>query len=87
MLNWLVFTVSVLHLQVVNMAETFQHCLRTVPNPGLVQCAGRQALTSLNNIQEIDNFTITNGFMMIRDENLAARSVPNFLEQDPTDFR
>lgn len=83
----LIFMLSVLHIRSVNMAEIFQHCLRSVPNPGLVHCAGRQALTSLNNIQEIDNFTITNGFMMIRDENLAARSVPNFLEQDPMDFR
>lgn len=69
--------------------QTFQYCLRAVPRPGLLECAGRQALTSLSAIQDADNFTIDAGFVMIRDESLtpAARQLPSFLDQDPMDFR
>lgn len=69
--------------------QTFQYCLRAQPRPGLLECAGRQALTSLSAIQEADNFTIDSGFVMIREgtESLSSRALPSFLDQDPTDFR
>lgn len=65
----------------------FQQCLRTHPNLGVMGCAGRQALHSLNTIQESDNFTIDNGFTMVRVDSLASRELPSFLDQDPMDFR
>lgn len=64
---------------------TFQHCLKS--QQGVMNCAGRQAISVLQQLQEKDNYTVTNGFLMIKDERLAARSVPNFLDQDPMDFR
>lgn len=70
--------------------QTFQYCLRAQPTPGLLECAGRQALTSLSAIQEADNFTIDQGFVMLRDDEspaLLSRALPSFLDQDPTDFR
>lgn len=67
--------------------QIFQHCLKSQPNPGLLNCVGQQAISSLQSIQDIDNYTITNGFIMVKDENLVARSLPNFLDHDPMDFR
>lgn len=67
--------------------NVFQQCLKSQPNPGVMGCAGRQALHSLNTIQESDNFTIDNGFTMVRIDSLASRELPSFLDQDPMDFR
>lgn len=73
----------------ISAQQTFQYCLRAQPRPGLLECAGRQALTTLSAIQEADNFTIDSGFVMIREETgtLSSRALPSFLDQDPTDFR
>lgn len=67
--------------------NVFQQCLKNQPNLGVMGCAGRQALYSLNTIQESDNFTIDNGFTMVRVDSLASRKLPSFLDQDPLDFR
>lgn len=70
--------------------QTFGYCLRAQPNPGVLECAGREVLTALTAVQEADNYTIAPGFRLVRDERsvtLSSRALPSFLEQDPTDFR
>lgn len=67
--------------------ETLEYCLKTDMNPGLVSCVGQQVLSSLSQIDEQNNFTITNGLTMIKDESVSQRSVPNLFDQDPMDFR
>lgn len=60
-----------------------------MPATGIISCAGRQALLSLQHIQDIDNYTIASGLQMIRDDSLlSGRSqMTSFLDQDPMDFR
>lgn len=72
---------------VLSSAEQFGHCLKKTPNPGLMNCVGKQALSSLNSIEEQTNFTLVSGLVMIKDESANSRSLPNFLDQDPMDFR
>lgn len=67
--------------------ETFEYCLKSEMNPGLVSCVGQQVLSSLYQIDEQNNFTITKGLTMVKDESISQRSVPNLFEQDPMDFR
>lgn len=67
--------------------ETFEYCLKNEMNPGLVSCVGQQVLSSLYQIDEQNNFTITNGLTMIKDDSVSQRSVPNLFDQDPMDFR
>lgn len=67
--------------------ETFEYCLKNEMNPGLISCVGQQVLFSLDQIDEQNNFTITNGLTMIKDEAISQRSVPNLFDQDPMDFR
>lgn len=63
------------------------HCLKKKPNPGLMTCVGQQALSSLNFIDEQADYTIDNGLIMVKDETLSSRSLPNIIDQDPVDFR
>uniref|UniRef100_A0AAG5D2Z3 Protein osiris 10 n=1 Tax=Anopheles atroparvus TaxID=41427 RepID=A0AAG5D2Z3_ANOAO len=69
--------------------DTFDYCVRMTPSPGLLRCAGQQALTSLQFLEEANNFTLANGLLMIKDESLAASSriIPNIIDSDPLDFR
>lgn len=67
--------------------ETLEYCLKNDLNPGIVSCVGQQVLSSLNQIDEQNNFTITNGLTMIKDESVSQRSVSNLFDQDPMDFR
>lgn len=67
--------------------ETLEYCLKNELNPGLVSCVGQQVLSSLNQIDEENNFTITNGLIMIKDDSVSQRSVSNLFDQDPMDFR
>lgn len=65
----------------------FGYCIQQKPSPGVVSCFGRHALNALQNIEEAENFTITKGLTVIKDDKSMSRSLPNFLEQDPMDFR
>lgn len=67
--------------------SAFGHCIRQQPNPGIMKCVGHQAITSLQSLEDTDNFTLSNGLLMIKDESLMTRSIPNILNQDPMDFR
>ncbi|XP_053672253.1 uncharacterized protein LOC128722601 [Anopheles nili] len=59
------------------------------PTPGLLQCAGQQALSSLQFLEEANNYTLTSGLLVIKDESLtpASRIIPNIVDHDPLDFR
>ncbi|EAT44320.1 AAEL004303-PA [Aedes aegypti] len=84
--SWLVIH-CILHVTSSEL-ETFDYCIRTSPSVGLLQCAGQQALASLQFLEEANNLTLGSGIMMIKDEsNPAARILPNFLDHDPMDFR
>ncbi|XP_052863716.1 uncharacterized protein LOC128270357 [Anopheles cruzii] len=68
--------------------DDFDYCIRRTPSPGLLQCAGQQALSSLQFLEEANNFTLTGGLLMLKDESLpSSRIIPNFIDRDPLDFR
>lgn len=67
--------------------EVFNHCIRSSPNPGIVQCIGQQTLSSLQYLDKSDNFSIDNGFRLVRTDFERERSLDDFLVDDPTDFR
>lgn len=68
--------------------DTFGYCIKTTPSAGLLQCAGQQALASLQFLEETSNVSLANGLLMLKDEtNPAARILPNFVDHDPLDFR
>lgn len=81
----LILCVITVHAQL----DTFDYCIRMTPSPGLLQCAGQQALSSLQFLEEANNFTLTNGLLMIKDESLvpSSRIIPNIVDHDPLDFR
>lgn len=68
--------------------EVFNQCIRNSPNPGLLRCVGEQTLSSLHNWDKMDNITVANGFMMMRNENNARqRTFSDIFTDDPMDFR
>ncbi|XP_049547967.1 uncharacterized protein LOC125959199 [Anopheles darlingi] len=68
--------------------DEFDYCIRRAPSPGLLRCAGQQALSSLQFLEEANNFTLATGVLMIKDDSLpASRIIPNFIDRDPLDFR
>ena len=68
--------------------QTFGQCIKQTPSPGVISCAGVQALNSLQTIENAENFTLASGLILAKDESsVMSRSIPNFLEQDPMDFR
>lgn len=67
--------------------EVFNHCIRSSPNPGLMQCIGQQTLSSLHHLDKTDNFSIASGFEMVRSDFERERSMNDFFVEDPTDFR
>lgn len=68
--------------------EVFQQCIRNTPNPGLLRCVGEQTLSSLQNWDKMDNITVANGFVMMRNENNPRqRTFSEFFTEDPMDFR
>lgn len=67
--------------------EVFNHCIRSSPNPGLMQCIGQQTLSSLDYLDKTDNFSIASGFELVRTDFDRERSMNDFLVDDPTDFK
>lgn len=68
--------------------ETFGHCLKQNENPSLIKCAGQQALETLQQFSSLDNFTLTKGLTLSRDESAEGRNNPiNFIDNDPNDIR
>lgn len=67
--------------------SSFGHCIKQ-DNPSLMKCAGQQAIETLQQFNEIDNFNLTDGVVVGKDESAMGRNNPiNFYEQDPQDFR
>ncbi|XP_052562066.1 uncharacterized protein LOC120430148 [Culex pipiens pallens] len=84
---WLVINL-LLHELASAELDTFDYCIKMTPSAGLMQCAGQQALASLQFLEEASNLTLASGVLMIKDDsNPAARIVPNFIDHDPLDFR
>lgn len=83
---FIVLQTAVSSLQV-QFTNSFGHCLKQ-DKPNLLKCAGQQAIETLQQFSDINNFTLTDGVVLSRDESLMGRSSPlNFLDQDPNDFR
>lgn len=67
--------------------NSFGHCLKQ-EKPNIVKCAGQQAIETLQQFNEVENFTLADGVVVSKDDSVMGRSSPiNFLEQDPNDFR
>lgn len=69
--------------------ETFGHCLRQSEKPSIIKCAGEQALDTLQQFNNIQNFTLAKGLIVSRDEGAMGRNIPmTFLDDsDPSDIR
>lgn len=68
--------------------DTFGYCLKQNDKPNIVKCAGQQMLETLETFNNMENFTLTNGLVLSRDDSAMGRSNPiNFLDQDPSDIR
>lgn len=77
-------TISSSQLEFTN---SFGHCLKQ-EKPNLIKCAGQQAIETLQQFNDINNFTLAEGVVLSKDETVMGRSAPlNFLDQDPHDFR
>ncbi|XP_058839417.1 uncharacterized protein LOC131694913 [Topomyia yanbarensis] len=86
--SWLLVHQTLLKQPASAELETFDYCIKANPSVGLLQCAGQQALSSLQFLEEANNLTLANGLLMIKDEsNPSARILPNFIDHDPLDFR
>ena len=71
----------------VEFTSTFGHCIKQ-DKPNVIKCAGQQAIETLQQLNDVDNFTLSEGFVLSKDETVMGRSTPiNFLDQDPTDLR
>jgi hypothetical protein len=68
-------------------SKSFSSCLKH-DKPNFLTCAGQQALETLQQLNSANNFSLTEGVLFIKDENIMGRSAPiNFLDNDPNDFR
>lgn len=71
----------------IQFKNSFGHCLKQ-DQPNLIKCAGQQAIETLQQLNEVNNFTLTDGVVFSKDDNAMGRNSPiNFLDQDPNDFR
>ncbi|XP_037815055.1 uncharacterized protein LOC119605809 [Lucilia sericata] len=70
-----------------NSVQEFQYCLRKSSHPNLRECVGRTAISFLQRFDERDNFTFAGSLIAARDDKVASRSLVNFLDTDPVDFR
>lgn len=84
LLFWLPYVIRVSTLQF----ESFGHCVKRSDSPSFITCAGVQALNTLQQFSDLNNYSLTDGLMVMRDETLMGRSAPiSFLDQNPEDFR
>lgn len=78
---------SISNSLLLEFTSSFGHCIKQ-ENPNLMKCAGQQALETLQQFNEIDNFNLTDGVVLAKDESVMGRNNPiNFYDQDPQDFR
>lgn len=68
-------------------SNSFGSCLKQ-ENPNILECAGKQAIETLQQLNNAENFTLTDGVVLSKDESVMGRNAPiNFLDNDPNDFR
>ncbi|XP_067619147.1 uncharacterized protein Osi10a [Eurosta solidaginis] len=67
--------------------EQFRYCMRQSLHPSLRECVGRTAIHFLQRIDEHDNYTLFSDLVSTKDDKIAGRSLGNFLDTDPVDFR
>lgn len=68
-------------------SNSFASCLKA-EKPNVLTCVGQQAIESLQQLENANNFSIADGVVFAKDESVMGRSAPvNFLDNDPTDFR
>lgn len=71
----------------IEFSNSFGHCIKQDKST-LMKCAGQQAIETLQQFNEISNFTLTDGVVLAKDESVMGRNVPvSFIDHDPTDFR
>ncbi|XP_013100079.2 uncharacterized protein LOC106082234 [Stomoxys calcitrans] len=67
--------------------QEFQYCLKKSTNPNLKECIGRSAINFLQRFEEKENVTLAKDFIATKGDNVASRSLVNFLDTDPVDIR
>ncbi|XP_036325228.1 uncharacterized protein LOC118738408 [Rhagoletis pomonella] len=67
--------------------DQFRYCMRKSQHPSLRECIGRTAINFLHRFDEHDNFTLFNDLVSTKDDKISGRSLVNFLDTDPVDFR
>lgn len=71
----------------IQFTNSFGHCLKQ-DKPDILRCAGQQAIETLQQLSDENNFTLADGVVVVKDESVMGRNSPlNFLDQDPNDFR
>lgn len=77
----------IITLQIQFTSNSFGNCLKQ-EKPNIITCVGKQAIETLQQLNNVDNFTLTPGVVFSKDESVMGRSAPiNFLDNDPNDFR
>lgn len=67
--------------------DQFHYCMRQSQHPSLRECIGRTALNFLQRFDEQDNYTLFRDLVSTKNDKISARSLVNFLDTDPVDFR
>ncbi|XP_073820274.1 osiris 10a [Musca autumnalis] len=67
--------------------QEFKYCLKNSKQPRITECIGRSAISFLQRFDERDNVTLTMDLVATKSDNVASRSLVNFLDTDPVDMR
>lgn len=67
--------------------QEFKYCLKNSKQPSIRECFGRSAISFLQRFDERDNYTLTMDLVATKTDNIASRSLVNFLDTDPVDVR
>ncbi|XP_054728827.1 uncharacterized protein LOC129237882 [Anastrepha obliqua] len=67
--------------------DQFRYCMRKSQHPSLRECVGRTAINFIQRFDEQDNYTLFADLVSTKDDKIAGRSLVNFLDTDPVDFR
>ncbi|KAL5284813.1 hypothetical protein ACFFRR_006868 [Megaselia abdita] len=83
----IVFALLLWIQQVTGDLGDFGYCLRDPSKPSIKECIGKTVISFLQQFDNSNNYTVSQGLVLSKDENLASRSEVNFLDVDPIDFR
>ncbi|XP_023158479.1 uncharacterized protein LOC101461939 [Ceratitis capitata] len=67
--------------------DQFRYCMRQSQHPSLRECIGRTAINFIQRFDEQDNYTLFSDLVSTKDDKISGRSLVNFLDTDPVDFR